>query len=192
MRLISVCGDTLYKSSYITIKESVEEAVSEGVVLNNINLRGTKLCGARLDMAKMDGACLWGADLTGANMSDGSFKGADFRTAILKDTCLADSVCTDANFHGAYFSKTLFNGTELSTTRFSCPSLFSCDLTQVQSLKNAIFSHQPIVIHGLSQRVVIMDEDLLIGTQRLSKASFGAPQKIILDELRYNLCNHKV
>ncbi|NCO03632.1 MAG: pentapeptide repeat-containing protein [Alphaproteobacteria bacterium] len=202
MRLISVCGDTLFKSSYITIKESVEEAVSEGASLHNINLRGAKLSGARLDMAKMNHACLWGADLTGADMSDGLFKGADFRTAILKDTCLADSDCGGANFHGAYFSRTILNGTHLSQSKFSCPSLFSCDLSHVQTLRGAVFCHQgeidcpmdhpPIVIHGLHQPIVIMGHDLLIGTQRLSKDCFGVAQKTIIHEITKSLCNHKV
>ncbi|MAZ75955.1 MAG: hypothetical protein CMH31_01485 [Micavibrio sp.] len=202
MRLQSVCGDTLFKSSHLTIKESVEEAISEGVCLDGINLRKANLSGARLDMAKMPNACFWGADLTGADMSDGCFDGADFRTAVLKDACLSEGSFISANFHGAYCSQMLIDGADFTKARFSCPSIFSCDLSTTSHLDGAIYSHHgeidcplsnaPIIIKGLDQPVVIMGQDILIGSDHQKMGGSAQYEKEVLDQLRRKLFyNHK-
>ena len=197
MRLKSVCGDTLFKSSHVTIKESVEEAVAEGVCLDFINLRKANLVGAQIDMAKMHGACLWGADLTGADMSYGCFDGADFRTAILKDACISEGSFLNSNFHGAYCSQMLVDGADLSGTKFSCPSIFSCDLSLSKSLSGAVYSHHgevdcalsraPIIIRGLDQPVVIMGNDILIGSNHHKMGGTFHYQKEIIDKLQKSL-----
>lgn len=202
MYLKSVRGDTLFKSSYVTIKESVEEAVSEGVCLDYINLRKANLVGAHMDMAKMHGACLWGADLTSADMSDGCFDDADFRTVILKDACISDGSFINANFHGAYCSQMLVDGADLSGSKFSCPSIFSCDLVSAKSLKNSTYSHHgeidcplsdpPIVIRGLDKQVVIMGSDILVGADHEKIGGNAHYQKEILDKLQKRFFyNHK-
>jgi uncharacterized protein YjbI with pentapeptide repeats len=202
MYLKSVSGETLFKSSHITIKEAVEEAVAEGVCLKSINLRKAKLEGAQIDMAKMPGACFWGADLTSADMSDGCFDEADFRTATLKDSCLSEGSFIGANFHGAHCSQMLIDGTNFSNTRFSCPSIFSCDLGSVSDLGGAIYSHHgevdcllssaPIIIRGLDQPVVIMGQDILIGSEHNKMGGSACHEKEILDQLRRKLFyNHK-
>lgn len=191
MRILSVSGEALFKSSYITIKESVEEAVSEGIDLFNANLRKADLSGANLDMAQMKGACLWGANLTGTNMSDCELEGVDFRASILKDTCLSYSNCRSANFHGAYFSKTLIDGVDLSQAQFSCPSIFSCELQEAASLNDATYAHHgeiecslsqaPLVIRGLEKPIIIMDNDILIGTTHQKRLPISNDQKMIID-----------
>lgn len=202
MYLKSVSGETLFKSSHITIREAVEEAVAEGVCLKGINLRKAKLQGAQLDMAKMTDACFWGADLTSADMSDGCFDSADFRTAILKDACLAEGSFIDVNFHGAHCSQMIIDGADFSNTRFSCPSIFSCDLGGVSCLEGAIYSHHgevdcalssaPIIIKGLNQPVVIMRRDILIGADHKKMGGSACREKEILDQLRRKLFyNHK-
>lgn len=202
MRLQSVSGETLFKSSHVTVKESVEEAVSEGVCLDGINLRKAKLSGAQLDMAKMKNACFWGADLTGADMSDGCFDGADFRTAILKDSCVSEASFIHSNFHGAYCSQMLVAGADFKKALFSCPSIFSCDLEATACLKGAVYSHHgeidcplshaPIIIKGLKQPVVIMGQDILIGSDHQKMGGTSHFQKEILDQLRRKLFyNHK-
>ena len=197
MYLKSVSGETLFKSSHVTIKEAVEEAVAEGGRLDGINLRKAKLQGAKFDMAKMSGACFWGADLTGADMRDGCFDDADFRTTILKDACLSEGSFIDTNFHGAHCSQMLIDGVNFSNARFSCPSIFSCDLSSVSHLDGAIYSHHgevdcplssaPIIIKGLNQPVVIMEKDILIGAEHNKMGGSACHEKEILDQLRRKL-----
>ncbi|NQZ13826.1 MAG: pentapeptide repeat-containing protein [Alphaproteobacteria bacterium] len=197
MRILSVSGETLFKSSFITIKESVEEAVSEGVDLSNVNLRRVDLSGANLDMAKMSYACLWGADLTNTNFSDANLDHADMRTCILKDTCLSHTTCKEARLHGAYFSKTLINGADFSRAEFSCSSVFTCDLQEAYSLKGAIYHHHgevecalseaPLVIRGLAKPIVIMKNDILIGTDHQKRLPISNDQKQIINSLNQKI-----
>jgi len=197
MRLLSVCGVTLFKSSHVTIKQALEEAVLDNTCLEGVNLRKANLSGAQLDMAKMKGACLWGADLSGADMSDGDFSGADFRAAILKDTCLAESDMSEARFHGAYFCQTNFSQSDLSGATFSCPSLFNCDLSAAASLKDAVYSHHgeidcdlsqvPIVIKGLPKPIVIMRRDLFIGQDHYPNTAEINAGAVILEDIQRHL-----
>lgn len=173
MYLKSVDGKILYEGRFSSVKQGVEMAVSDGVVLDNINLRQANLAGVDMDKAKMAQACFWGANLKGADMSDGDFTKADFRTANFLDTCLVDTFCAGANFDGAYFSRTILRGADLSQTRFSCPSIFTTDLVEVRAMEGAIYSHlgevdcalshAPIIIRGLQKPLIFMDDVALVG-----------------------------
>jgi len=79
-------GSVLFSSTKTTIKEAVEEAVSEGADLEgadlrDADLRGADLRGADLRDAYLRGADLRGADLRGADLRDAYLEGADLMNA---------------------------------------------------------------------------------------------------------------
>jgi uncharacterized protein YjbI with pentapeptide repeats len=174
MYLKSVDGKILFEGRFANVRQGVEMAVESGEALHHINLRGANLSGAQLDNAKMEKACFWGANLNDTNMSEGVFEGADFRTANFVDSCMAEADCTSANFDGAYFSRTIFTGAHLQRTQFSCPSIFTIDLSHTAGLEGAIYSHlgevdcdlshAPLIIRGLHKPMIFMDDHMLIGT----------------------------
>ena len=69
----TLTGAVLFQSTKETIKEAVEEAVSQDANLEGANLEGANLRDAYLRGAYLRGANLEGADLRGANLG-----GADF------------------------------------------------------------------------------------------------------------------
>ena len=173
MYLKSVSGKIIYEGRFTNIRKGVEMALADNCPLNGINLRQANLAGAQLDGAQMQDSCLWGANLNGANLAGVDFSNADFRTANLLNCCLAESNCSGVNFSGAYFSRTIFRDTDLSNTRFSCPSLFTLDLSDVMTLSGAVYCHQgevdcdlshaPLIIRGLKKPLVFMDDSVLVG-----------------------------
>ena len=175
MYLKSVEGKILFEGRFSSVKKGLEMAVEAKADLRKIDLRRANLMGAQIDGAIMPEACFWGANLKSANMAEGDYRGGDFRTANLADTCLAESNCAGVDFTGAYFSRTLVRQADLSETRFSCPSIFSIDLAEAACLTGAIYSHMgetdcdlshaPLIIKGLPQSLVFMDDTVLIGTR---------------------------
>lgn len=173
MYLKSVSGKILFEGRFSNVRKGLEMAVIDKCDLTGINLRQANLSGAHIDGANMPRACLWGANLGGADLSEANLEAADLRTANLLDTCLAEAYCHGADFSGAYFSRTIFRDTDLSNTRFSCPSFFTTELSEVRSLENAIYchlgevdcdlSHAPLIIRGLKKPLVFMDDSVLVG-----------------------------
>jgi uncharacterized protein YjbI with pentapeptide repeats len=192
MYLKSVDGKILFDGCFSNVKQGLEMAVESGVSLQGINLRSANLAGAQLDNAKMEKACFWGANLNGTNMSDGNFEKADFRTAHFLDTCLAEANCEDANFEGAYFSRTIFTDTNLCKAQFSCPSIFTIDLSHVAGMEGAIYSHlgevdcdlshAPLIIRGLSKPMIFMDDCMLIGNDLKKISMRNAVLESILNQ----------
>jgi len=174
MRLKSVTGEVIFEGYFHTVKRAVEAAVQEYVCLNNVDLRNANLSQANLDGAQMKGACLWGANLTDVNMAGAEMIGADCRKALLQECCLAESNCSKIDFRGSYFSRTIVTQTNLSNTKFSCPSVFSLNFQDVKTLKDAVYSHRgevdcdlsvpPIMIHGLPKNIILMKDKVIIGT----------------------------
>lgn len=173
MYLKSVEGKILFEGKFTNVKSGVEQAVEQGINLEKIDLRKANLAGAYLDDAKMAGACFWGANLASTDMTGGDFTNADFRAANFLDTCLAEANCENANFEGAYFSRTIMTDTNLTNCQFSCPSLFTLNLSDIQSLKGSIYSHLgeqdcnlsniPLIIRGLPKQMIILDDSVIWG-----------------------------
>lgn len=193
MFLKSTTGKILYEGQFSSVRKGVERAIEDHCILDGIDLRKANLAGASMDGARMRGACFWGANLGKADMSEGDFEGADFRTANLLDTCLAESNCHEANFSGAYFSRTIVIAADLSETVFSCPSIFSVDLQEAETLRGAVYnhlgetecdlSHAPLIIRGLQKPLVFMDDSVLVGT---------TIKKIAIREQVLGALNHQV
>ena len=80
-------GTVLFKSTKTTIKEAVEEAVSEGANLTDANLSG-----ANLRDADLEGANLSGANLIGADFYHTKFYGEGGTTKI-KQNQIDDFMC---------------------------------------------------------------------------------------------------
>jgi uncharacterized protein YjbI with pentapeptide repeats len=175
MYLKSIEGTVLFEGRFHSIKQGLEMAVADKVDLKGVNLRRANLKNALLDGAKLEKACLWGACLTNADMSNCALSGADFRAANMKDACLAEADCSKVDFSGAYFSRTIIRHADLSGTRYSCPSIFTLDLNEANSLKRSVYSHRgevdcdisraPVIVRGLEKPLVFMDDKILIGTQ---------------------------
>ncbi len=189
MYLKSINNNIIFEGKALSIKQEVENAVEQGVCLNNVNLRGVDLSKANLDYAQMSGACLWGANLSGTNMSHGNFDNVDFRTANLSHSCLAYSDCHKSDFRGSYFSNTIVEQTDLSDALFSCPSIFSIDLIRAKALEGALYNHMgekmcdlsnaPLIIRGLDKQIVFMNDSTIIGADLYRKTSNRFIKKIL-------------
>jgi hypothetical protein len=86
----------IYESDHQTIRETVEEAVTNGAnlndaYLNDANLIGANLIGANLIGAYLNGANLNGAYLNGANLNDANLRGANLIGAYLNGANLNDA-----------------------------------------------------------------------------------------------------
>ncbi len=173
MKLTSLKGKTLYEGRFTTVRRAVEAAVRDGVDLSGVNLRRAMLRHAVLDRAVMNGACLWGAILDHAQMGGGDFTGADMRMAQMKEACLAESHWRQADMRGAYMTGAIVRAGDFRGAQFSCPSVFSVAWEEAEDLRGAIYWHRgetkcalsrsPIVVGGLSRRVVVMDSHVLVG-----------------------------
>ncbi len=167
-------GKVIAHSDQKTLRRALEYSVSQGMDLSSADFRGTKLARASLDGMRAQGACFWGADLEGCDLGLADLRMADMRRASLKDCCLAESDLTGADLRGAFFSNTLFEGSILDGVKISCPSIWSCDLQNVSSMRGLVYSHKgevditlgrpPIVIRGLSQRLVLLPGFCLWGS----------------------------
>ncbi len=178
----SLTGKVLFYSTDKTLKSTIEAAVQEGVDLSYANLRSAKLKGAALDGLKAQGACFWGADLTGADVGLADLRACDLRAVEMKNTCLAETNLSGADLRGAYFEGCLLEGAVFDDVRLSCPSFWNCGLQNLKSFKGLIYVHEgdveipiksnPLVIHGLNQNLVLLEEYFLWGRELHRACSF--------------------
>lgn len=171
MIIKSIRGSILYKSQKNTFKLSLEDAVINKVDLSHGDFRGEKLYGANLEGLLAPGACFWGADCRNVDLAGADLRDADLRNIDFKDACLAEANLAGANLSGSYFCNTILRCANLSNTLITCPSFFSCDLRDVDSIKAAVYCHRgeqdislgtsPVVITGLSSRMVFFDDTVL-------------------------------
>lgn len=173
MLLKTISGKVIFEGYFHTIKRAVEAAIRENISLDYIDLRQANLSGAELDGASFNHASFWGANLRHANMAGVSINYADCRNADLKEACLAESTCINTDFRGSFMAQVLLRNTNLSGTKFSCPSLFLNNLNEVLSLKNSIYYHKgevncdlsyaPLMINSLSKPIILLKDKVLIG-----------------------------
>jgi len=101
-----------------TIKETVEEAVRQGISLHEADLHCAYLRGVDLYSADLSCADLSGAHLHWANLNSVNISGADLTRADLSRVDI-----THADLHGANLL-----GTNLSSANISCSNLTGADL----------------------------------------------------------------
>ncbi|GEM_PF-1512966 len=173
MAIKSLSGGILFEGAGRAVRGALEESAARGLCLEGANLRGGKLAQASCDGLRAAYSCFWGADLAGADMGEADLRFCDFRKANLAGICFAGSNLTGADFHGAYMADAIFEGAVLKDTRFSCPSLWSCDLDGVRDMRGLTYSHHgeveikltrpPLVLHGAGKRMVAFEEYILWG-----------------------------
>lgn len=166
-------GKTLYAGAFPDMKSALEQAVTDGVMLDGADLRHANLVNAALDDAVMRGARFDGANLMGANMSEGVFNGAVFAGAGLQNACLCCSSLAGCDFMDAQFGATDIAGADISNCRFSTLSALTLNFRDVRLLDGCVFadpggaacpfSRPPVAILGLDYPVAVFDRHLKIG-----------------------------
>lgn len=111
----SISGKTLYTTETPTLKEAVEQAVSESVDLSCADFSNEDLQGVNFSGSKLVGANFIGADLDMANFSNANLKKAKFNNA---DLC-------EARFRSADLTKASLDYTHLGYADFSNATLRS-------------------------------------------------------------------
>ena len=117
-----------YEKEDNTIKDTVIEAVRNGVKLGYADLVGANLSGAYLSGANLHDAYLSGANLhdaylvganlgcanlCGANLSGANIRNANLAGAYIRNANLADAYVRDANLSGAYIRDANLSGAYL-------------------------------------------------------------------------------
>ena len=143
-----------YEKENNTIKDTVEEAVRNGVSLENADLVCADLSNAYLSGANLCEADLSGANIREANLSDAYLKDAHFEHAYfyyadlscanlsganLREACLFGVNFRSANLSGAYLSNAIINAagmafTNLSEADLSGVNLYGVDLTDAKNI----------------------------------------------------------
>jgi len=92
--------ETLYKSKKTTIKETVEEAVTNKVILYRADLSGSDLSGADLNWANLGGSDLSRSNLGRVNFYRVNLSGADLSGSSLNWANLCGANLYRANLNG--------------------------------------------------------------------------------------------
>ncbi len=163
-------GDILYQGNFATARACVEQAATEGVRLDYVDLRHANLSHAALDDVIMRHALLDHANLTGANLSEADLTGSSIKNATLHGACLCFSTLDNCNFEDSLFGGTDIAGCRLQNTEFSSFSAFSLNFIDTESLTKCTyrtsngtictFSRPPLAINGLTMPVILMDDHL--------------------------------
>lgn len=191
----------LFEGRFENFKGALEQAVSDRVALNGVNLRNLDLSNTNLDDAVMPYADFTGSNLSGANISESYLKNANFTGAALYNTCLCDSNLTTANFHSASFGATDIHGCIITGAQFSTLSCFSLEFSNVRNMGGCVFinpdgrictmSKPPIVVRGLGRDpLIIMDEAAKSGYNIIDHKRLQ-PLKDKLADIRTRINAHK-
>ena len=175
---------TLFEGDYESYVDCLEDAVTNNINLQEIDLSNKNLSNANLDNAKMQNANFNNSNLTGANLSESNLQSASFNNTTLYNTCLSYSNLKKANFMNANFGATLINGSNIEKAMFSTLSCFDLDFRSVEKMKGCKFecydglmhamSHHPIVLKGiLNKPIVVLDQTITIGMHFLPKTALS-------------------
>ena len=91
MEIKNIIKEIIYKDEAKSRKNTVQNAIKNGISLSYADLRGANLRGADLSDADLRFADLWFADLRGANLRGADLSGADLRDADLRGADLDES-----------------------------------------------------------------------------------------------------
>lgn len=176
--------DILFEGWFNSLKDCVEQAVSDRIPLDHVDLSGVNLAHANLDDARMSGASLRGTNLQGANLSEAVFDHADFSDADVTHACFALSSLIKVNFYGASFSCTDMTDAVISGCQFSCPSVFSTLFGRAALFTDCHYTHEhrdyyemsrpPVVVSGLPRDIVVLDHVIKIGQDFIPKSRLRA------------------
>lgn len=119
IRLIKHDGTILYESKSTSIKTALEEAISQKIVIRDIDLSYKDLSFANLDEGHFVNVNFTGANLMGTNLSECSISGCDFTESQLIGACLAYGWLNNCDF----------KNTEFACTDFACARIHSCSFS---------------------------------------------------------------
>ena len=179
---------TLYEFDVKTIKEAIELAVSEGIILNGARLDNASLDGAHLVGARLDGASLVGASLVGARLDNASLVDARLDGARLVGARLDNASLVDARLDGASLDNASLvgarlvnanlvgarlDGARLDDARLDGARLDGASLVGAR-LDGEILTKVPLLISGLHYRCLISNGYMRLGCKRFTHAAWEA------------------
>lgn len=166
-------GDTLFSGRFPDFRSCVEHAISDGVSLRNADLSHSNLLNAQLDGGDFREAVFINCNLSGVNASECRMDGARFNAATLYGAVFCESSLNNAIFKDASFGATDIYRASLENCVFSTLSAFTLNFSDASTLYGSYFinpcgticamSHAPLVIDGLQQKIIFMDNDIKIG-----------------------------
>ena len=134
IRIINRDGTMLHKSSALSVKEALCEAVSKGIILENLDLSYQDLSFLNCDDGAFYNVSFKGCNLIGANLSEANLSNCDFTESSLTGACLAYSRINQCDFYNAELAACDFSCAALYRANFSGSGLFNVDFTTAESI----------------------------------------------------------
>lgn len=177
-------GEEIFEGHYENARQAVEDAVSQGVILDGVDVSHMNLACANLDDAQMAGARCHGTNFNGANLSEAVLDFADFTGAELSHACLAASSLNHVNFSEASFASTDVTDAVITRCQFTCPSVFTTLFCRAAHFKDCLYycdkgharqmNDVPIFIYGLPMEIVCLDNEIKIGRDFIAKKDIAS------------------
>ena len=175
-------GKIIFSGHFLNFKACVEQAIADKISLFQADLRNTNFLNAELDGGDFRQADFSGSNMSGANASECQMQGANLSAVTLHGAVLCESNFRKTIFDGALFGATDVFGSNLSACRFSTPSAFTLNFSDAKTMTGSQFanscgtlcqiSRPPVVISGLNQTVVMMDDHIKIGANVFALGGF--------------------
>lgn len=169
-----------YQGYFESFAACLESALQNNVDCTFLNLRDSNLSQANLDGGNFTSCDFTSANLNGTNMSECILSNASFSNASFADVCLCESKIEDCLFFETSFSGTDIASSSLKNCLFSCPSFFGINIHEAQEISGCRYYHdgeycpinsQPIILSGLSKRLIILDSHLMLGNKIFARQS---------------------
>jgi uncharacterized protein YjbI with pentapeptide repeats len=200
-------GNIIFSGQFSNFRACIEQAIIDEISLFQADLHGTNLLNAELDGGDFRQADFTGSNLSGANASECRMQGANLTGATLHGAVLCESDFDKALFDTALFGATDVFGCVLSACHFSTLSAFALNFSEAKTMSGSHFenpcgtqcamSRPPLVINGLNQTIIMMDQHIKIGARVFALEEFtnltplsrlrGRLGDINLSRLRVNL-----
>lgn len=166
-------GKVIFSGHFLNFRACVEHAIADEISLFQADLRGANLLNAELDGGDFRQADFSGSNMSGANASECQLQGCNLSGVTLHGAALCESNFKKSIFDAASFGATDIFGSDLSECYFSTLSAFTLNFTDTKTMTGSQFkngcgtlchmSRPPVVIGGLNQTVVMMDDYIKIG-----------------------------
>jgi len=173
-------AEALYEGAFSTVVSCVEQAISERVTMDEVDLSYQNLSYANFDNGSFKRAKFTGANLHEANLSECDFTGADLSHTDLTMACLAISRLYACDMRGASLGLTDVTDAEIMGCRFSCPTIFDTAFHRCHIFQDCLYyddtgavlplATPPIVIKGLPKSMTILDHHIQIGHEIFEKS----------------------
>jgi hypothetical protein len=166
-------GKVLTQGYYSSYAHCLGEAAAYGISLAGARLAHLDLRAAELDEAHLQGADFTGTNLAGANLSECDLRDVNFNHANLADTCMAYSDLRQSRLLYCRIGATDITGARLDNCLLAGPESFALPFVYCAGMANCLYydeednphpvNHPPVVVNGLGERIVIMDNSIQYG-----------------------------